>query len=457
MPLNAVRNASHTKIVEALEELKSDNFLLSKWLSNNNVYKNDIIEVLKVEFRKKAPLVPRFYYKNLRHYTAASMVLHNSDGWTFLARAVDSVLAGDIGSAVFFAYYAELRALMSMFAGNGICILDKPHLYIKRNGKAEKFCPTNGTHTAVLEVLKEWIKDNNRTNQLLNWIRVDNTSLQDWLTKSGRAFRITYLAKDWLEKWSVDVTLLTNDHNTRNEVSYRPNTLSPERLNFDYKENILKVLSFLDCCEPSNSDSFYELDKHLLRISLESVFDSLPFGASSSNGNRVKKSKAYKKDFEKFINPLLSNLGKSNTGFLKDFLIRNNEPEDPQILFEAKKPNFDKATNTYQPTPMISRALLLLRLASGNCESMLKESNIKKDDLEFWWGKYGNKHGFWSENNFPDDLKDAWADLRDSLKNIRQFCASENIVNIKSFEKIPSEDILRFKQINRVALWGIGL
>ena len=70
---------------------------------------------------------------SLAEYIACSIPLHLADGWTFLARGLDAIKAGDSDSAIHMAYYAELRAAMSLLAGDGVGVFRSRHVAIEAN------------------------------------------------------------------------------------------------------------------------------------------------------------------------------------------------------------------------------------------------------------------------------------------------------------------------------------
>ena len=51
-------------------------------------------------------------------------------------------------------------------------------------------------------------------------------------------------------------------------------------------------------------------------------------------------------------------------------------------------------------TPILARALLMLRLASARAAHLLAAAEVSKADLKFWWLPWGTDLGLW------DDLDD---------------------------------------------------
>lgn len=153
MSANTVQHCSMEQMVLTLEALAEKQFINNDWLSDNNRYKRDIIEKIKNDAKPENSI----NHNDLREYTAVSSILHCTDGWTFLSRALKSLISGDVPSAMFFIYYSELRALMSLFSTNGIAVLNNKHYYFKNDGNAY-LNKDGGTHDFVQKFLKNMQK-----------------------------------------------------------------------------------------------------------------------------------------------------------------------------------------------------------------------------------------------------------------------------------------------------------
>src|SRR5262249_27219389 len=64
---------------------------------------------------------------------------------------------------------------------------------------------------------------------------------------------------------------------------------------------------------------------------------------------------------------------------------------------------------------VISRAALLLRLASGASEKLFDFAQIKRAQLTFWSSQYGLARGLWSDPEQPEDMLDLWQDVEEAL------------------------------------------
>src|SRR5205085_2086646 len=70
----------------------------------------------------------------LADYLALSTWSHAFDGWRYLSKSALSLLRGARSVALHMAYYAELRAALSILAGAGIGIVDYNHFGLTSAG-----------------------------------------------------------------------------------------------------------------------------------------------------------------------------------------------------------------------------------------------------------------------------------------------------------------------------------
>ena len=69
---------------------------------------------------------------------AISAPLHCVDGWSYASRAIASLLAGDGHAARHLAYYAQLRAGLSLLANLGVGIFNRINFVAKADGTTER-------------------------------------------------------------------------------------------------------------------------------------------------------------------------------------------------------------------------------------------------------------------------------------------------------------------------------
>jgi len=89
---------------------------------------------------------------------------------------------------------------------------------------------------------------------------------------------------------------------------------------------------------------------------------------------------------------------------------------DPMILTEADKK--EKITDRHYHLQLLSRATLLLRIATGASNRLMQKSGVDKTHIDFWWKTIGESRGLW-DASATDPLIDMWTDIRDALDKIK--------------------------------------
>lgn len=440
MPINTVINtASSNAIKDAFERIVTSQIPNERWFSIRNHYKIDTIKRIKSDNQVK--LTSR---KNqMGEYIAASVISHCSDGWTYLSRAIESLINGDIASTIHFAYYAELRSAMSLMAHEGFGIFDKKHVQFNSSKIPTYYNTLGGTHPVAYSSMKEWANLPNKKDVLFKLIKINNRSLEDWVRETSFPMHSAYTTsavKDWIKEWSVDLEL-EKDKNLRNEMSYRPHFEIPD---IDIQNIISKLSKIWSVLEPTSTSRFPSLDRYLLRLSLEDIY------------RRSTSKKPVGRKFETFIKNVFGRLGEPTTQNLFGFLIRATEPDDHMIFKEAKKDRRDININRQDPLPIICRSILLLRLSTGVVNELISNSSLNVNNLRFWWEKKLLHQG--STASIPSglDAVDLYADIRESLDEISlkpagSFgCIKDAFIN-------SSNSLFYLKQFERPAIWGMGL
>ncbi|QJW91597.1 hypothetical protein HNV11_20540 [Spirosoma taeanense] len=431
-PSDAVKDSSNKIIVKALKRLKKFQFSKHRLLGPKNYYKNDA--TTKID---KGLLSEKVH---LSEYIAASTFTHCFDGWNFLTRGVESLLNGDIPSCIHFVYYAELRAVMSLMACEGIGIFNKSHIYFDSREIPNSL--NNSTHMVAKELIDEWAKLAAKKRSIFQYIKINATNLQTLVDSTGTSSSSAYVSSivnDWFVNWSLDLKL-KEDQKLRNEMSYRPH--------FDYKqpnnnEVINSIFEIWSGLEPTSSIRFLELDKHLVRIAFEKLF-VMTTGKKSNSPS-----------YKKFVQRTIDNIGEAGNNSLLDFMIRKTDSQDHFIIKQAKKARKNNDIIIADPIPMICRAILLLRMSSGSVNNTFDQCYVSSDDLRFWWENLAFGFGITNSTNSGLETQDLFSDVRDSIDSLKDnmidpSCIKDNFFNF-------SNDINTIKQFQRTCFWGIGI
>lgn len=240
-----------------------------QWLGTTNRYSQNTVKRIKSDIKSGTIRSP----KNLAQYIAASCLLHGADGWSYLGMAVSALLRGDPHRSRHLAYYAELRAALSLLASQGIGIINHQHFAINAANQVVRLNNQKGTHEVVWGCLEYWAK-RPRSGQLFAAIvKPYGRQLGDWLFPVGGAAGVAAQVQQWFRLWGVDLKVFADDRDARNVSSYRPDGI-PTSWQLDPAETFEFVRSVWESFEPSSNSIFEAIDREILRLAMESKFHS---------------------------------------------------------------------------------------------------------------------------------------------------------------------------------------
>lgn len=408
----------------------------SMWLGTTNRYARDMVRRLK----KDQPL-SKERKRHLAQYISASAALHAHDGWSYLGRSIACLLSGDAHRALHLAYYAELRAGMSLLAGGGIGIFNHQHFIISGVNTTTRLRSGLGTHRDAWNALEFWSRQPPSGALLSKLVRPAGRTLDEWFQPHGGSSALMPQARNWFMQWGMDLRLVAKDRDARNESSYRPDgipsawtTVPATIMNF--------VQDMWASLEPSTPSSFEEIDRHILRLTLEGYFRGLTGSQAADNPA-----------FTLLVRNTVSAQGFSPAGESnwRDFLLRRQIPSDPLIFQNSSLKPGNSATDHLA---VISRAALLLRIASGSVQDLLQQAGFDKATLEFWWQSIGETRGLWAPGEAPLELHDLWAEVRDAFSEV----LAESPDAPGSISSLASGIGRHFNVLcshERVGLWGV--
>ena len=417
-----VNGSSSQLVVAKLQDLSIN----KRWLPPQHLYA-DVINALYPHTSSVDGL-------SLIEYIAYSMPLHVVDAWAFLERAFDAVRAGDSNSAVHMAYYAELRAAMSLLASEGVGIFSNRHVAIGPHHNTSDWVG-KGTHDATWELLEAWADDSTRTSTVLDGIKVEQQSITEWINEAGITAQVkNVVARDWLKEWSLDLSLFSGDHTLRNYVSYRPSQIiSAPATSTNFVQQVVDpILSTWDSLEPATLLGGAAIDKELLNRALSYAHDR----------DNLKPG-----DWDNFIDQNLPNAPESLRLSLKN-PIGSSFP----IMTWAQDPSSPPPTKS-----VIARATLLLRLANAVCAQRLEQASVKKEDLRFWWDQFGQDCGFWHQGDEPQYFTQLWDDVDSSISEVAfEISNTTSPLAMSEIKQIVGPQIPLTQQ-SRALLWLLEL
>ena len=427
--------ASSVRIAAVFSAL-SANFAAGRWLTPTNVYSADTVNQLKADLATAS-----LHHGDLADYIAASAPLHCSDGWTFLARSLNCLVNGSPHQAAHFAYYAELRASMSILASRGIGIFANQHFVVDATGICKKVPQEFGTHKFAWDALDEWAQSNDSGLDLLSLFNVSGLTFAQWFQSAPGLSVVASQAATWLKEWGLDLSVLGKDHEIRNLGSYRPNELSPLSTNARDCSQFLRELWSL--FEPSTG-RFEFLDRELLRILVRKTYTNTGYPPSA-------RSKFYRTHLTALFSPLgLS--PQQQERFRKSFA---SAAPYPSLLTKAEALGLPDELTRHER--VIARAALLLRVASGFATQLLNMAPLSVSNVAFWTSGIGEKSAFWSPGTPYADFIDLWQDVSDAKSDEEAWMASQPAGNISMYAwRSQRSEILRpLCECDRVGLWSV--
>ena len=418
----------------------------NSWLPHSNRYKTDASNQLKEDEKNG-----RITRTDLVEYIAASGPLHATDGWAYLGRALDAHLRRDSGAALHLAYYAELRAAMGLLATQGIGIFNGLLCVVKGPNECELH-KGGGTHKLSWTTLQAWSRTFGAADVLVTTIRPLGRDLKDYIDIfSSSSATVSTIATEWLESWGLDLKLVAEDQPRRNLASYHP-TAFETRGSSTVKEEISFALDFWRLLEPTPSARFGELDRYLLRNSLERLF------SSEKESSIRQASQQYAKRVDAMIDELSPSCPHdAQFKQLKEFLKAAKE-EQPILMTEALRGNEPFPWGV--DAPVIARAALLLRLATGCCEHLFSAAGVEVlASVQDWWQQIGARRGLWKPQHPPDSLCDLWVDIEGAVESLGGWLDSYGTgeCSLYSLAESCTRDLHVLGSCERVGLWGLGL
>jgi hypothetical protein len=412
----------------------------SRWVSTTNRYSTDT--VIKLENEIAGGGVPN--RRDLSQYIAASCLLHSADGWSYLGKALVALLRGDPHRARHLAYYAELRAATSLLATEGIGIFSQFHFALTAPNVATKLHTLHGTHQFAWECLEYWSGRPASGNLFARMIRPYGISLEDWFASTGGVAAVTPQAQAWFRQWGVDLRSLPRDRHARNISSYQPDGI-PDAWYVDGRDTLEFARDLWSSLEPSPLSRFEAIDRNILRIGIEKLFMARTARAPV----------AYPHEFERFAEGIVKvqSLSPDAEGQWLRFITRKTSPHDAIIFSRAHQ--LATAPDVGSEA-VISRAALLLRVASGSTTMLLQAAGYNAASIAFWADGLGRGRGLW-EGNWLGDPLDLWADVAPLLEDIEAF-QQKYSAGQQSFFRMGTElgqTLTALGACERVAIWSM--
>lgn len=370
---------------------------------------------------------------------AAAGPNHCLDAWSFIARALASLLAGDQHAARHFAYYVQLRAALSILASLGIGCFNKTNLIVDQAGTIHRLDPGApvglGTHDIVWTALKAWADEPKTAKQFLTLLRLQGSTLADCIGAIWPGYSPEAVAGKLIYAWTLDLRRAREDQALRNQSSYSPHAFN--QLVAAPKEYLRFVQHIWRMCEPTTGGSFDKLDRHLLRGSLWLNQSIVEPGLNRGDGA---------------IRNRYSNLpAQVQTIATVQFLTGKDEPSDPDVIVRAKSRAAPSSA-----LAMISRGLLLARVATGFTYSNFIDAGLSPNgsDLRPWVDAVAIDRGFWNPASPVTDLGDLWLDVDEALANLSTSTTTPPACRFDWAVQSPN-GLSTISEAERIGIWSL--
>lgn len=403
-------------------------FRSQKWLLKKNRYRKNCA----LSYTDEIKTGSSHDHTYLTAYVSASALTQVIDGWSYLGRAVDATLRGDSYAAIHLGYYAELRAAMGLLASEGIGILGRHHLIVKGLGSTDVFSTGKGTHVDIWPMLNYWSTLPRAANLIDDLVRPSSIGLSNWLSIGPTpTIPVGAVAQDWLKSWGLDLANVDDDHDCRNIVSYRPSEFRrPKYLNVHQQTAFVEELWQL--FEPGTTQRFPNIARLLVR---------------NARRDQTKKAPSVTD---------LQRLGLTKYEALEWITFLQQKRADDPMPFQLVK----KRVPIEDPTchlRIISRAALMLFIASASARHLLTNAGYSLRDIFFWWGQHGEGRALWDIGSLQGDPRDIWADIEQAINDSVSWRAYNPIGNasLRQWRHSQTSALADFGGFELVGIWAL--
>lgn len=440
-----IASADRSQIEAHLRKSLTMTFAKHIWLAPTNRYRERACEHIKEDVAKSG-----LHHRDMCNYVAASVPTHLIDGWCYFGRSVESLLRGDYGGAIHLAYYAELRAAASLLAADGVGVFNHQHIIIDSSGTPSVMANGGGTHEFVWHALECWSSNVNIQRRLMSTLQPRGLSILDFLTNFQGGTGGSAISQSWTTKWGLDLRLLSEDRGHRNNMSYRPTTFRSSRT-VKPSDSVTFINELWKLFEPTASGRFDRLDMHILRNSLKDAYSGVN-GLPTTSAQKLDAQKGFELEVRSMLSKLPLNLTESLNW--EGFLLGRDEPQDAIVLRLA--PLTSHSTDAELAMQMLSRASLLLRLATGSSLALLRAGGVDASSLAFWWHAFGAERGHWPESTPPSSVVDTWADVEVWLNQSETWLASSKDPDLNGLRSSAPAALTGLGMFDIVSTWGLA-
>lgn len=393
--------------------------------------------LVDVAHPQAAPGIPSDYaYRDEQfdlaaQWAASSTLAHSTDAWRYLSSALRAMFSGYASVARHLAYYSELRSAFAILARHGVLIRSNSHVVLRADRTVVNLAGA-GTHDAVWQALKAWMKTADAKRFFLEGIFLDQSSLSDWTAAQGTDEFLDRPMDEILGLIGYDLREFTRDRARRNASSYGASDLKGLRGPSDLQWLVTGVQDIWAAAEPILSNGFERLDTQFcLRVLLR---------AREAAGKSMKPERI-DSDFVTFA---------SNLGAAQPRVIGQQAASVGKLLGSTV---FEYALSRDPAAPeaagMIARALILARFATLAADGLIVDSGLDISDLDPWAASVGIEAGLWSSTS-PTSLADLWQDSEFAASEMLAFSSEPTL---SEFLRQANGQVFGATSVGLLSLW----
>ena len=428
--------AMRAEVVAASSELKlgSD----GTWLPSTNPYLQGGSKKVAADAQANTA-----NYHEVAAYIAASAFVHSADAWSYLGRAADALLRGDVHASVHLAYYAELRAAKGLLAAEGVYVGNRYSCALDANATLTKVS-ASVTHFAAWELIDIWFREARSQAAVASIVAPGGHSLDAWV--SAIPGGVSAVMQDLLSGLAFDLKSFAEDRERRNLASYEPTSLKPSTLDVETIRRTLSGLWF--DLEPMIGGDFPGIDRSILANVLArqySAQNSVPDPNDPS---------AIVVDWTGGVGWVDSLMPTALSPSAFGGLLRSDPTGG---AFQAMLGfGFTDTSSLSNPADfiraMISRATVLARLATGLCLRVLGDAGMGVGDLATWATAFAVSRGCLEAAPLPARATDLVTDL--DLP--REVLEVSRTVSLRALHRDLSDGVGLLGQVDRVVAWSFA-
>ncbi|MDH0214206.1 hypothetical protein EGJ12_18900 [Stutzerimonas stutzeri] len=307
---------------------------------------------------------------------AAEQIFHMIEGWRYISAATTAYLSHSKHTALHFAYYAELRAAISLLSWSGIRVRQADHYYLDSTG-SKKIVTNSPTHKAVWGLWQHWVKRPDAERLFRDQIRLTpGVCLADVL----KALQYVKPSQT-LQSWGIDLAKIQDDHTARNNSSYEAFWIDAP-LSKMAEEDLKLILTLWKLLLPQ--DSGLRFDSTLISFFVKEALPAMQAQSEQAKAEGAAAPSTLIDSIEKIAATIAQNTGADLSAISRRLDLS---------LYETTPFSLASSVDT-KPENVLCRAFFLLRLAM--LATKLNLSLAKNKAATEWLTNWFEHAGLWS-------------------------------------------------------------